>query len=139
MPTLYVLQGHPGSGKSTFAKKLLQESADKKICIVSADYYFEDEEGVYRFDPKLIREAHRECRQSAFHFMDAGYSVIVDNTNTMAWEVKPYVKYALDRGMEIQFIRLHGNYPNIHGVPEHKVREMKSRLEELTLENILKE
>ena len=57
-PTLFIVRGVPGSGKSTFAKHIWNEYA---IC--EADKYFVDREtGEYKFDATKLKEAHEWCR-----------------------------------------------------------------------------
>jgi adenylate kinase family enzyme len=57
-PTLFLVRGIPGSGKSTFAKHIWNEYA---IC--EADKFFHNKEtGEYNFDPSRLKEAHEWCR-----------------------------------------------------------------------------
>ena len=52
---LYIVRGIPGSGKSTFAKRLVIH--DFLVC--EADKYFVDKEtGEYNFDFTKIKDAH---------------------------------------------------------------------------------
>lgn len=128
---LIVMQGAPGSGKSTVAR-ILAQLFNATIC--STDDFHFDSDGVYRFKPNKIREYHRACARKAFELMDAGKSVIVDNTNTRAWECRDYVRHAQAKTIATFFVRCNGCWENHHGVPDDKVSEMRERMEELTIE-----
>lgn len=130
MKTLFIMQGVPGSGKSTMAKKMVRESSRPTV-IVSADYYFLDENDNYVFNPEKLGEAHDSCLQSAKHWMDDGWDVIVDNTNIQRWQATPYIDYAKNLGYSVRVIRCEGNFKNIHGVPEEKVEKMRKAMENL--------
>lgn len=52
------------SGKSTLVNKL-KDIYSKSYVICSADNYFLDSQGIYRFNRDKIADAHRVCQQSA--------------------------------------------------------------------------
>jgi len=81
-----ILRGISGSGKSSYAKMLGME-------IVSADHFFEFD-GEYRFDPKLLPIAHRQCLRTYVEMVRKGKSVVVDNTNCSLIECAPYIAVA---------------------------------------------
>ena len=56
MKMLYIIRGIPGSGKSTLAKKIASVACE-------VDDFFVDPDGVYRFDPSLLKEAHSACQK----------------------------------------------------------------------------
>ncbi len=137
-PRVVVLRGLPGSGKSTHARRLAQEAvdADLRAEIVSADIFFE-RDGAYRFDPAQIGEAHASCLRA---FMDhaecCGLAlIVVDNTNTTAWECSPYVAVGLARGYDVEIVTISASVEvclerQTHGVPPHVLREMARTLRE---------
>jgi predicted kinase len=136
---LVVLQGHSGSGKSTLGRDHLApllRSLGHDVVIVSTDDEFH-ENGVYRFDPTKLGINHAKAQLKCKEALAAGKSVIVDNTNTMKWEAKPYVLMAQELSIPVSFHRATGNYSNLHGVPPEKVEQMKKRLEPLTLDGVL--
>lgn len=142
MKTLYIMQGAPGSGKSTIAKMIAnglpyEDPSVASATIVSADSFFCDAKGNYHFDRSKIKEAHESCRSKAFRLMDNGQSVIVDNTNIRAWECKPYVAYAIEKGYSVIFVRCSGQFENVHGVPDEIVSRMRDSMETLTVESVL--
>jgi predicted kinase len=128
---IIILQGVPGSGKSTFARHL-RKLIDRSI-IVSADYFF-IRDGVYQFDASLLGQAHRQCLRLAGEAVSWGLTVIVDNTNIRAWEAKPYVLLGQVFEVPIEFARCDGAWPNTHGVPQERVDAMRANLETLSVE-----
>ncbi|KAK1169509.1 hypothetical protein AOXY_G8307 [Acipenser oxyrinchus oxyrinchus] len=135
-PVLILLRGVPGSGKSTLAKELLSSSPD--AVVLSTDDYFSQEEG-YSYEPSLLGDAHEWNKKKAGEAMDQGKSpVIIDNTNTQAWEMKPYVELALERGYRVEFHEPDTSWKfdpvelekrNKHGVPQEKIAQMLERFE----------
>ena len=91
---LFVVRGLPGSGKSTYAKTLVQPSAH-----FEADQYFV-RGGKYNFDPSKLKDAHADCLARTRKAMVEGKHkrVAVSNTFTMKWEVQPYIDLAKELG-----------------------------------------
>lgn len=82
MPTLYLIRGVPGSGKSTFANNILQ--AGLVAGVVEADDYFIDVvTGEYNFDPSKLKNAHSYCQSLAETLIFNGWSVAVSNTQSV--------------------------------------------------------
>lgn len=138
-PTLYIMQGIPGSGKSTLANMILRQTMvlhkTKRVAICSTDsFHINPETNVFEYKPELAAIYHAQNIVQALAFMEKGYTVIVDNTNIQRWEAKPYVACAIKLGIPIVFIRVKGNFPNIHGVPEDVIQRMKLRMEDLSVE-----
>ena len=131
MAKCVILSGIPGSGKSTFAKALLSG----KVC--SADDYFMVD-GEYKFDVKLLADAHGACLRKFVHAISSGSDVIVDNTNLSAEEIVPYYALAAAWGYDIKLITFKCDVEtaiarNVHGVPEDGIRAMAKNLEERKL------
>ena len=126
-PTLYLIRGCPGAGKSTFAKVLwfgLNEGAG--IC--EADDFFNTKEG-YKFDPSKLHKAHAECQEYAKFLLKNGNDAIVSNTSTTEKEVETYRKIAEDCNANFVSLIVENRHgcANIHNVPEEKVQQMKQR------------
>lgn len=130
---LIIMQGWPGSGKSTMARKLAEEY---KAVIHSTDDLFM-ENGVYNFIPEKLGVNHKQNQENACRSMSNGYNVIIDNTNIKAADCYAYVKHAVDLGIEVKFVRATGNWKSTHNVPDHAVERMKKQIEELTVEKVL--
>jgi len=132
---LYIVRGIPGSGKSTFAKKLVGH--DFLVC--EADKYFIDKEtGEYKFDISKIKDAHKFCQDMVETYMkdsllnDHFYTEIaVSNTFTQEWELQPYYELAIKYGYYVTSIIVENRHggTNKHGVPDDKLEQMKNRFE----------
>jgi predicted kinase len=132
---LYIVRGLPGSGKSTFAEKLV--GSDFLVC--EADKYFIDKEtGEYNFDGSKLKDAHKYCQDLVETYMkdslvnDQFYrEIAVSNTLTQEWEMKPYFELAEKYGYMVFTVVVENrhNGKNVHGVPEDKLEIMKNRFE----------
>ena len=95
---LIVMRGLPGSGKSTLAREL-----SKGGVIYGSDDFFMIN-GEYRYDFKALGHAHLwnqgRVRRA---MMDGVTPVVVDNTNVIWSDIKPYVKLAADNGYEVVY------------------------------------
>lgn len=131
-PTLYLIRGCPGAGKSTFAKDfylamIISCSAEEIRWFEADTYFFKD--GTYNFDASKLWNAHNECQENTRFALSEFQNVIVSNTSTTEKEVETYRKIAED--CNANFVSLivenrHGS-DNIHNVPEEKVQQMKQR------------
>ncbi|KAL6083931.1 hypothetical protein STEG23_026592 [Scotinomys teguina] len=98
---LILLRGLPGSGKTTLSRILLGQSRDG--IVFSTDDYFHHQDG-YRYNVNQLGDAHDWNQSRAKQAIDQGRSpVIIDNTNTQAWEMKPYVEMAIGKGYRVEF------------------------------------
>ena len=136
---LVIVRGAPGSGKSTFAKFLVNEYAKlgKTASVFEADQYFTDAEGRYNFDPKLLSEAHRDCQRRTTTCLEKGSIAIVSNTFTRQWEVEPYMVMAKSLGVKCFIFRCEASFQNVHGVPDSAVQRMRDRMESVRGETVL--
>ena len=135
---MVIMQGASGSGKSTMAQtiKEMLEYVGQFVQICSTDDFFV-KDGVYTFDPSKIVAYHKANQEKARGYLEAGDSVIIDNTNTQAWEAKPYVVMAQELGVPVFFVPCHGRFDNVHGVPSDKVEAMRNRCELLSVKACL--
>lgn len=127
---IVVLRGIPGSGKTTFVRNTYPGAT-----VVSADDYFVGEDGVYRFNPAEIGQAHGRCFRLFIESVQRGdLLVVVDNTATSIAEIAPYIlgSQAYGYGAEIVTLRCDPAVAasrNVHGVPEAFVMKMAQALE----------
>lgn len=132
MRKLILVRGIPGSGKTTLAHVILQHPAGLEQEVLSADDFFENENGDYNFDSTKIKEAHNYCQFRCSERMRQEKSrIVVANTFTQEWEMEDYLKMAERYNYRVHTIIVenrHGNQ-NVHGVPEDKLQQMKNRFE----------
>src|SRR5690606_1663060 len=87
---LILMRGLPGSGKSTLAQELAGDDGQ----IHSTDDLFMID-GKYQFNPDLLSLNHAKNVENVSHAMQRGVTpIVVDNTNTRAYEMKQYVLLA---------------------------------------------
>jgi len=130
---LTLVRGLPGSGKSTFANFVWNDYA---IC--EADKFFYDKEGNYNFDASKLKQAHEWCKNEVETRMKDNEAnpqyypeIVVSNTFTQEWEMEAY--YELAKKYDYLVISIivenrHGG-KNVHGVPEEKLEQMRSRFQ----------
>jgi predicted kinase len=124
MKELFLLRGLPGSGKSTLAESLGGSHME-------ADKYF-TYEGKYEFDVTKLKDAHDWCQNAVRVFMEnKNKRVVVSNTFTQEWEMKPYFDLAEKHGYRVYSLIVENRHGGVneHGVPEDKLEIMKNRFE----------
>lgn len=148
---LVIVRGIPGSGKTFTAKQI----AGTEGLIFSTDNFF-IKDGKYEFKPNLIGKAHEwnyDCAEQAMK--EKRPLVIIDNTNTTAWEMKKYVLAGRKYGYEVTIQEPTSSWwqefqesrkdpkwadffakKNTHGVPKDTIVKMINRWEDVKLENI---
>ena len=130
MKALYLLRGLPGCGKTTLAEQLTGMAPIGTAAMFAADDFFTQEDGRYGFDPKRLPQAHVQCQVNVKLAM-AQYleTIVVHNTCTTEWEIKPYLDLADEFGYQVFSLVVenrHGNR-NIHDVPEEALARMRGR------------
>jgi predicted kinase len=141
---LILIRGLPGSGKSTFAASLLYSLNDNKIHCENmgggfdempdwvhheTDDFFIHEDGKYVFEPNKISEAHAWNWDRTHQALSEGYSVIVSNTFSRVWEMRPYIDMADKLDIKLTVLTVEGNFGNVHNVPEESIEKMRKRWE----------
>lgn len=125
MQKLMLVRDLPGSGKTTYAKSY------EGFYHVEADMFFVGTDGVYRFSPSKLGEAHTWCQRQAALALERGDSVVVSNTFTRKWEMEAYLDMAVKLSVPVDVVSLQPAklFPNIHGVPDEAISKMRSRWE----------
>ena len=129
---IILLRGLPGSGKTTLGSAILKCLISDTPDVLSADDFFTDENGNYNFDSSKIKEAHNHCQLRCAEKMKNQISrIVLANTFTQEWEMKPYYEMAERYNYRIHSVIVENrhNNVNVHGVPEEKVKEMKKRFQ----------
>lgn len=145
---IIVMTGLPGSGKSTAAKRLLDEHLKTpytQAAIVSADDFFTADDGTYEYILEARGVAHQICFRrfeeycARFRQQDL---IVVDNTNLTNLERANYIETAAGHGhtgkvvhvrcpLEICIARRDSNNPlNIHPVPPEVIQDMAARFQD---------
>lgn len=107
-----VLSGASGSGKSTLARRLVSQHVTahaSPATIVSADDLFRElGGGEYKFDPDFLGEAHDECFRNFLRLLvsQSDGLILVDNTNTIAADMAPYMRAASAFGWPAKVLRI---------------------------------
>jgi len=129
MKTLYLLRGLPNSGKSTLAKSI-------GGIHIEADQYFM-ENGEYKFDGSKIKLAHNYCQSQTRAWMDTDGTqvnvdkIVVSNTFTQEWEMKPYYEMAEEYGYMVFSLIVENRHGGVneHDVPDEVIEKMEKRFE----------
>jgi len=126
---LFLLRGLPGSGKTTLANQLGGS-------LIEADRYFMVY-SEYKFDASKLKEAHAWCREQVQNWMETngrGFDVpriVVSNTFTQEWEMKPYFDLAKEHGYTVFSLIVENRHggKNVHDCPEETITKMRERFE----------
>lgn len=121
---LIIVRGLPGSGKSTFAKTLMDT-----VVIESDMWWYRNPELEYQFDMELLNRAHRWCLQTAEAFLARGDCVAVANTNLTFKDAKGYIAFAKALNCPITVYSMDSHYGSIHNVPDEVMERMRNRME----------
>lgn len=124
MRELFLLRGLPGSGKSTLAQSLSGFHFE-------ADMFFM-QDGEYRFDASKLKEAHNWCVNMAREGMNLNYKrIIVSNTFTQEWEMKPYYELAKEYGYRVTSLIVENRHGGVneHDVSSETLIKMEKRFE----------
>lgn len=145
-----IMRGLPGSGKSHLARKILDDCRNEQDYhrhIFSTDDYF-TKNGIYVYDTRKLTEAHEWNQKRVLKSLTYKINpIIVDNTNTCMWEMRPYAAVAAYSGYLIEILEPYTSwcfnvkelaYKNTHNVPKDKIQMMLDRYERnVTVDKLL--
>ena len=144
---LIIIRGIQGSGKSTLARKLAGSDGQ----IFSADDFFVDDQGEYKWNPCSIAIAHRWNHNRMKKAIKDGVSpVILDNTNVKMWDMvqaRPLILLGIDKGYEARVEEVDTPWAfdaeqlaekNSHGVPLSTIKKKIAQwVPNISIEDIL--
>jgi len=131
---LILVRGVSGAGKSTIAD-MMDWLGHRTVSFSTDDMFMVN--GDYKFDPSKLGEYHAATVQKVRDVMIARYeikipeTIIVHNTFTEEWEMKPYFELAEEFNWRVHTIIVenrHGS-KSIHDVPDDVVKAQKERFE----------
>lgn len=146
---LWILQGVPGSGKSTVGDMLLIHFEDQRIdnpalsaIRLSTDDYRYGECGHYFYDPVENLKFHSATQRAAADEMRGGTNyIIIDNTNIFKAHAYPYIALAEMYGYEVNVLRVdpglatskkrNATRPIERRVPNDVIERMHAAMEQL--------
>lgn len=125
--TLILLRGLPGSGKSTLARMIAPVSH------YETDDYFVNLFGDYKFEPSKLKEVHKFTQGKVEDNLRLGLHsiVVVSNTFTQEWEMKPYMDMAEKYGFRVVTMVMENRHggESTHNVPDEVIDRMTERFE----------
>ena len=137
-PTMFILRGLPGSGKSHLAQ-IISSAWKADISIVSADQYF-TYAGQYIYNRRKLTQAHYHCLEKCKIFLSrkTRRTIVVDNTHSQRWEYVPYLQLAQLHEVAVYILEIpcadkaqarfyHSR--NVHNVPLKTIYNMRRRWE----------
>jgi hypothetical protein len=94
-------------------------------------------DGEYKFDHTKLKEAHEWCRNGVNTAMILNTTanlndvIVVSNTFTQEWEMKPYFDMAETYGYKVFSIVIENRHGGVngHNVPEETITKMRERFE----------
>lgn len=114
MPTLTIIRGLPGSGKTSLAMALIVGSRSGGA-LIETDM-FHTINGKYEFRPERQRNAESWARGAAAFRLSQQRDVVVTDVFPTLADIEPYRGIAAHFHADFQVIEVHGPWPDIHDV-----------------------
>lgn len=131
---LIIIRGAPGSGKTTFANRLLELStSDHGIVHYENDQFFM-KNGKYEWSKERLPDAIEWCNSGAIQSMMRGATVIVANTFIKQIHMMDLINFADSMGIPQVVFRMTGEHKDIHNVPEDIVETMRFSIQDYDYE-----
>ncbi len=124
MNTLYIIRGLPGSGKSTFAKQLVEAGIAQEH--FEADMFMGEV-----FDYKRLPEVHQACLIHTGIALFEGKDVVVANVFSKKEHVDVYKRLAEQFEAVVSIIHMENNGTSVHDVPVKTLEKMRAQWEKL--------
>ena len=123
-----ILRGLPGSGKSTLAEIL---SENGKYPYFSIDDYFTNQDtDDYEFKFEENHLAYKQCENNFEEALkNNAPKIILHNTFTIDWEIKPYLKLVEQYKYRIHILTVENYHKNknIHNISTEQLEKMAQK------------
>lgn len=131
---LIIIRGAPGSGKTTFANRLLELStSDHGIVHYENDMFFM-KDGKYRWSKDRLPDAIEWCNNGVMLSLLRGATVIVANTFIKQVHMMDLINFADSMGIPQVVFRMTGEHDDIHNVPKDIVENMRNGIQDYDYE-----
>jgi predicted kinase len=115
---LTIVRGIPGSGKSTYAKKLNVFHVESDMfCMIDGNYQW-SQETAFRNKKRMVKTVQM--------MLAYGADVVVSDVFVTRESINQLVKLAVEFGASYEVIRLKSDFQDIHGVPNEVLEGMKA-------------
>ena len=132
MAILHLFRGHPGSAKSTSAKKMFPGT------LLLENDQFLISNGKYQWSKERVKTTINMCVDMVKMALDNNCDVVVANTFTKKRYVAAYEKIARERGAKFEVYRCNGDFKNVHGLSPEMVESFKRAMEDWPGEILVK-
>lgn len=122
MAHLTIIRGLPGSGKTTFANRISNNT-------VAADDFMLSASWDYLFDPAKLSFAHSKCFDQVKEWLDSGTDCVVHNVFKRRAHMAPYIEFCLNNSHSHTIILMDQQYESVHNVPARAIANMRRNWE----------
>lgn len=133
---LMLMCGLPGSGKSTYIDKNLLYPGTQVVCADAVRLALGQ-----KFNPAIEPVVRVMCHTFTRAFMEKGYDIVVDETNTTTFSLSPYIKMAKDYGYHTSLYHIITDKEiclarRVKSDPDYPWKEVISRMDENLKKNL---